>query len=1560
MKKQRFFVFLGICIMMCLFGTKAFAETDGIYTYEVSNGRATIKSCNSSASGDIIIPSELGGFPVTSIGKSAFQRCRKLTSIVIPDSVTFIGDYAFYYCESLTSINIPDSVTSIGDYAFSDCDSLTSINIPNSVTFIGADAFSSCESLISINIPNGVTSIGDYAFCNCMNLSNINIPDSVVYIGSRILNSTAYYENEENWYNNALYLDNCILDTKSIITGEYIIKDNTRVIASLAFHYRISLTSINIPNSVTSIGAGAFSYCESLISINIPNSVTSIGDAVFSDCESLTSINIPNSVTSIGDSAFSFCWRLTSITIPDSVTSIGDSAFSSCWRLTSINIPNGVISIGEKTFYQCERLTSITIPDSVTSIGDHAFCGCDSLTSINIPNSVTSIGDEAFSSCEGLTSVVISDGVTSIGVGAFYGCDSLTSINIPDSVTSIREKTFEDCYKLTSINIPDSVTFIGADAFYYCYSLTSINIPDSVIYIGASAFAYCTNLSNIYNASNVRKIGESAFQRTAITSISLPKCEYIGESAFNACSNLSNVELSKNIQSILDSAFEGCTNLKSIKTGKKCEYSGDIPQTYFEGSGEPTDVKIYSPKTIASPGDVFALEKSITPEDADNYITYWKSSDRYVASVDCGIVTCLKQGTTVITATTTSGKTDSITIIVDDSSLSINGSSFLITPDKTITVTAKLESMNYTGADAVWSIGDLSVAELVSASFTDNGNNSYTLYADIKGIKGGETDLTVKAGELSAKAAVTVSDTHLKLIPKNEDGKDFVACKMKKENKCVYIDAEFKSYKYTWQDVKWSISNPGGNAEVNAVWYEPDFTITDSNKGTIHITVKGTKRGYVNLIGKTPDGVSTSCKIMVQEPLEITSSTPKNNKTNVSLWCGALLAYTPKEHSEESIRIDKFIKVKFNKDVETDGNQHAQLKNYLTGETVADDAFFGAEDGGLELSFSDPAKGERGLEPNTKYYITIPEKAVNSTDDEYFFEGITDKHTFCFTTEELGLTYHQDEFSFGNNPESFFDELEETDAAGKHKLIPERYYIDDYDLQQKLYERCGENKKRLEAVVDMFKREWGGTCFSMAAIVGLVHNNMLSASDIYRSADCLYDVPIPATVTAPETGRHRIRDVLNYYQLASLTYDYKKITGSTEKQKTFKAALNSIAERAKQIKNSGDFIINFKAKGSTPKINEISHSVLAHRYRENDDCMEIELYDPNTTADISTNMLILRLNKENGEYTSCHFLNSMRAEEYNRELYEISYSEPSEMNELKKDIEDTSITFVYADDSESFTVVFGTKEFSYDGTSFDGDTDIIKEQSIVNIGDKEYMCMGLENPSAESAAAEYAMDSANVGGNIRVMSLSGEFDGSIQHSNSFISASGEGVTGIELNIGAQTAAVNGNNMKYKAYAAFENDNYDFMSLSGSDCNNVVLTANGSDTEISSDNLKITDMSVFDKLDESKKSIDPDADKVVIDKDGTIIAGAADVSYDIKTNTVEINSDNDIVGAAVIFAAYRDGRLVSAKTVNADLTAGKNVITTNEFSTRGADLVKVMVWKSADSVRPLFKPCSVAL
>ena len=310
-----------------------------------------------------------------------------------------------------------------------------------------------------------------------------------------------------------------------------------------AFWGYSGLTTITLPESVTSIGDRAFSSCVNLeeIIVSANNPVYSSLDGVLYNKDKTEllkwpdkklSVTIPESVTSIGESAFEDCYGLTTITLPESVTSIGDWAFSYCISLTSMTIPESVTSIGVGAFSYCSGLTSMTIPESVTSIGDEAFSYCSGLTSITLPESLTSIGVSTFSDCTGLTSITIPNSVESIGNGAFFRCSGLTTITLPESLTSIGRNTFSGCSGLTTITIPESVTSIGDWAFYDCRGLTTITLPESLTSIGESAFSYCTGLTTITLPESLTSIGDYAFDKLESVTVHAVTPPEIGPNTF--------------------------------------------------------------------------------------------------------------------------------------------------------------------------------------------------------------------------------------------------------------------------------------------------------------------------------------------------------------------------------------------------------------------------------------------------------------------------------------------------------------------------------------------------------------------------------------------------------------------------------------------------------------------------------------------------------------------------------------------------------------------------------------------------------------------------------------------------------------------------------------------------------------------------------------------------------------------------------------------------------------------------------------------------------------------
>ncbi len=578
---------------------------------------------------------------VTRISNNAFFKCGSLTNINISDNVTHIGDAAFHYCSDLKSIYIPDKVTSLGNATFSYCSDLSYIAvgannkkyhsegnclietasntlisgcstsiIPDYVTQINIGAFTG-SGITDIYIPANVTSIGTWAFQGCKKLTSIIIPDTVISIGRSIFSEC---DNLVSVTIPFIGYAKDVSDNTSNTTFSYLF-NSTRpasltnvtvtggtIIPATAFSGWVNITSITIPDNITTIGASAFRNCSSLINFDIPQSVTSLGDRAFYNCSSLTNLEIPAGVTNIGAYMFYNCTGLTALEIPVNVTSIGQEAFRGCIGLTNIDIPQGVSNIAYGTFYGCTNLANIKIPDSVTTIGESAFYGCTSFTNIVIPNSVTSIGKNTFKECNNLTSLTIpfvgvtkdgtSDtkffylfgtnasqipatlktvtvtGGTSIPDDAFCDCTNLTSVSILDGVVSIGSSAFFRCSALTSITLPDSLISIGNNAFGECQGLTTVTLPDSVTSIGDRAFKWCSNLSTVNIPSKVTSIGSHAFDSCPLTNIDIPDgVTSIGEYAFYWCFDLTSIDMPSSITNIGAYAFASCKSLTTILYG---------------------------------------------------------------------------------------------------------------------------------------------------------------------------------------------------------------------------------------------------------------------------------------------------------------------------------------------------------------------------------------------------------------------------------------------------------------------------------------------------------------------------------------------------------------------------------------------------------------------------------------------------------------------------------------------------------------------------------------------------------------------------------------------------------------------------------------------------------------------------------------------------------------------------------------------------------------------------------------------------------------------------------
>ena len=249
-------------------------------------------------------------------------------------------------------------------------------------------------------------------------------------------------------------------------------------VADKAFFSTAKLTSVAIPESVTSVGNSVFANCRLLIEVTLPNSITHIGSGAFSNCVSLTTMKLPNRLTSVEPYTFYRCASLSSITIPGNIVNVGSFAFASAAGLTNVTLVGGVASIEDHAF-EGTRLLSAIIPNSVTNIGTFAFSSCLSLNNASISGSVARIGNQAFDHCTSLKEIVVaaSNPAYCSVAGVLFSKSQTALIQFPGG-------------KAGEYTIPEAVTNIGRFAFNYCTNLTRVSIGNSVSEIGEAAFAF--------------------------------------------------------------------------------------------------------------------------------------------------------------------------------------------------------------------------------------------------------------------------------------------------------------------------------------------------------------------------------------------------------------------------------------------------------------------------------------------------------------------------------------------------------------------------------------------------------------------------------------------------------------------------------------------------------------------------------------------------------------------------------------------------------------------------------------------------------------------------------------------------------------------------------------------------------------------------------------------------------------------------------------------------------------------------------------------------------------
>ena len=359
---------------------------------------STVTFYNCTALSEVTFPASL-----KTIESSAFSGCRNLSEIKLPTSLKAIRSSVFHLCINLKTVSYDGSlkqwndITANNDVLGYSCPSLvmddytaqfilvkddpdhpvpdpppktvtitkytgteSTVILPSKisswpVTKIGEDALKDNTTITSVTIPASVTEIGSNAFAGCTNLTSVH------YAG--------------DWSNLTIQSGNpAVQDAANapLFDFEFTL-DNTAAIVT-NYKYNGAAADVTIPSRyqgkpVTTIGHAAF-FNSAVTSVTIPDSVTSISDSAFINCPQLTNISIPNSVTYIGFSAFNSCTSLKSITLPSSLSTIQSYAFCNCGNLETIRIPVSVTSIGNNAFADCPSLMTVTYPGSKTQWDD--------------------------------------------------------------------------------------------------------------------------------------------------------------------------------------------------------------------------------------------------------------------------------------------------------------------------------------------------------------------------------------------------------------------------------------------------------------------------------------------------------------------------------------------------------------------------------------------------------------------------------------------------------------------------------------------------------------------------------------------------------------------------------------------------------------------------------------------------------------------------------------------------------------------------------------------------------------------------------------------------------------------------------------------------------------------------------------------------------------------------------------------------------------------------------------------------------------------------------------
>lgn len=583
------------------------------------------------------------GAALENIGYNAFANNDSLAELVwnatsaetiYEQSSASLVRAIFNGCGKLATVTVGDNVESLPDYFLPDNTLITKIELPDGILSVGDSAFNGCTSLAQITNADDLKTIGQDAFTDTPWFTAYLKQDGLIYLGS------------------ILYVYNGDMPADTQIT----VKEGTTAIANGAFNKQSNLTSVVLPNGLTSIGDRAFAG-TSLTQVTIPASVTDIGSEAFNDAKKLASVTFNEGLKTIGDSAFDGCSLLNTVALPNSLTKLGKSAFLYAGRdaatadgtltigggLTEIPerafmgmsktggavaIPSGIVSIGTYAFYNT-GFSSVSIPDGVTTIGASAFASTKQLKAVTLPGSVSTLGNNVFQS-SGIASATLNGTFTKIPESTFSGCDALTEITWQKTITEIGEKAFQSADALDEIDLT-GIVHIGAYAFNPDSSnvsngVSKVTFWEGLLTIGDFAFADAPITGELVLPSTLTTIGSQAFKGCKkITKVNIPgSVETFSSSAFRECSALQEVTISDGVKTIPSGAFMSCTKLTEIKVPSSVTEIGGSAFTSAQRVYLQCAATAQVGKSVLG-GGVFVVDKTQLEAFRENWSDYASS-----------------------------------------------------------------------------------------------------------------------------------------------------------------------------------------------------------------------------------------------------------------------------------------------------------------------------------------------------------------------------------------------------------------------------------------------------------------------------------------------------------------------------------------------------------------------------------------------------------------------------------------------------------------------------------------------------------------------------------------------------------------------------------------------------------------------------------------------------------------------------------------------------------------------------------------------------------------------